>query len=135
MNRLYHSIPELTPSFVAYCCFSSGIFRLWEFLKVVRSQLIGTAVVSIIAVTLVTLIFIPHWSAVCFVFPLVCVLFIDLIGVMQWAGLHLNPVSYVCCKSWETLSKFMFFAHNSSSCLMLCLNKNKKSGLEYRLIG
>lgn len=42
------------------------------------------------------LIFIPHWSAVCFVFPLVCVLFVDLIGVIQWAGLHLNPVSYVC---------------------------------------
>jgi Patched family len=130
MNCRYHSIPELTPSFVAYCWFSSGVFKLWEFMKLARSQLIGTAVVSIAAVTLVSLIFIPHWSAVCFVFPLVCVLFIDLIGVMQWAGLHLNPVSYVCCKSWETLSKIFFFlAHNS------LLYHKKISGHEYRLIG
>lgn len=39
--------------------------------------------------------FIPHWSAVVFVFPLICALFVNLIGLIQWAGLHLNPVSYV----------------------------------------
>jgi Niemann-Pick C1 protein len=29
------------------------------------------------------------------VFPLVCILFVDLLGALQWAGLHINPVSYV----------------------------------------
>lgn len=69
------------------------MFKLWEFLQVARQELVLTTVVSIGAVSLVALVFIPHWSAVCFVFPLICVLFVDLIGLIQWAGLHLNPVS------------------------------------------
>merc|ERR1712151_432859 len=38
---------------------------------------------------------VPHWSAMCFIFPTVCVLYIDLIGTMQLIGLHINVISYI----------------------------------------
>ena len=45
---------------------------------------------------MIAFVFIPHWSAVVFVFPLICILYIDLLGVLQLAGLHINALSYVC---------------------------------------
>lgn len=79
---------------LAFFCYD-GVFKLWEFLRIAKRQLVFTTIVSVLAVTLVALIFIPHWSAILFVFPLVCILFIDLLGVLQQAGIHINPVSYV----------------------------------------
>jgi hypothetical protein len=29
---------------------------------------------------------IPHWSGIVFIFPLMCILYIDLLGSMRWAG-------------------------------------------------
>jgi predicted RND superfamily exporter protein len=79
---------------LAFFCYD-GIFKLWEFLRIAKFELMATTIVSVLAVTLVALVFIPHWSAIVIVFPMVCVLFVDLLGVLQWAGLHINPVSYV----------------------------------------
>ena len=45
--------------------------------------------------TALALFFIPHWSAAFFVLPLICVLYVDLLGVLKWAGADINPVSYV----------------------------------------
>jgi predicted RND superfamily exporter protein len=90
----------------AFFC-HDGFFKLWEFLRIAKRELISTTVVSVFAVTLVAFVFIPHWSAIVIVFPLVCVLFVDLLGVLQWAGLHINPVSYVSrkfCNSMERCS-------------------------------
>ncbi len=42
-----------------------------------------------------TLFLVPHWSAALFVLPLISVLYIDLLGVLQWAGIAINPVSYI----------------------------------------
>jgi Niemann-Pick C1 protein len=39
--------------------------------------------------------FVPHWTAALFVLPLISVLYVDLLGVMQWAGISINPVSYI----------------------------------------
>ena len=30
-----------------------------------------------------------------FAFPLICVLYVDFLGILQWAGVKVNPVSYV----------------------------------------
>jgi hypothetical protein len=112
------SIPISTNTFLpmALTCFSSysGVFKLWEFLKIARRELISTAVVSIAAVALVAFIFIPHWSAICFVLPIVFVLFIDLIGMIQWAGLHLNPVSYVSCKFFVCCCWLLWFSFSQT---------------------
>lgn len=72
-----------------------GVFKIWEFLLIAKRELFLTATIGVFAVSLVAALFIPHWTAGVFVFPLICVLYVDLLGMMQWAGLHINPVSYV----------------------------------------
>lgn len=72
-----------------------SLFAIWEFFAVAEWELMLTTVVGIIAVTLVSLVFIPHWSAPMFVFPLICILYIDLLGVLQWGGIHINAMTYV----------------------------------------
>jgi Niemann-Pick C1 protein len=54
-----------------------------------------TTIMGIVAVTGVTFLLIPHWTAAIFVLPLISVLYLDLLGVLQWAGIHVNPVSYI----------------------------------------
>ena len=60
-----------------------------------HKELIRTTIYGVSAVTGITLIFIPHYSAALFVFPFICVLYVDLLGVIQWAGLHVNALSYI----------------------------------------
>jgi predicted RND superfamily exporter protein len=73
----------------------SNVYGMWEFFSILVDELIATSLLGIATVTVVALVFIPHWSAAPLVLPLVTVLYIDLLGVMQWAGVHLNAVSYV----------------------------------------
>lgn len=55
----------------------------------------GNVVEYLQTVTIVGTIFIPHWSAVLFVLPLISILYVDLLGVLQFAGVAINPVSYI----------------------------------------
>merc|ERR1711884_160459 len=41
------------------------------------------------------LIFIPHWSSILFIAPIICMLYIDLLGFIQVFGVAINAVSYV----------------------------------------
>jgi len=72
-----------------------GNYNIWEFYAVSADEIMLTTLTSIAAVTAVTLLLVPHWTAALFVFPLISVLYIDLLGVMQWAGVSINPVSYI----------------------------------------
>ena len=47
------------------------------------SELMGTTIMSVIAVVVVAVLLIPHWTAGIFSLPLVCVLYIDLLGALQ----------------------------------------------------
>jgi len=38
---------------------------------------------------------IPHWTGICFVGPLIMMLYFDLLGVMQFCGIKVNAVTYV----------------------------------------
>jgi Niemann-Pick C1 protein len=73
----------------------SRAYNIWEFYATSVSQLTSSAVTGVIAVSLVTVFMIPHYTSVFVVFPVMCVLYIDMLGVMQWAGVAINPVSYV----------------------------------------
>ena len=42
-----------------------------------------------------SLVLIPHWSAPLFVFPFICLLYIDLLGWIQIMGLEVNAVTYI----------------------------------------
>jgi Niemann-Pick C1 protein len=72
-----------------------GIYNLWEFYAVSVDELIITTVTGVAAVTGVAFFLIPHLTAALFVCPLICMMYIDLLGVLQWAGAHVNPVSYI----------------------------------------
>jgi Niemann-Pick C1 protein len=58
-------------------------------------ELVFTTVIGVACVTGISFLIIPHWSAALFVLPMICILYVDLLGVMQWAGIHINAVSYV----------------------------------------
>jgi predicted RND superfamily exporter protein len=71
------------------------MYNMWEFYATCVHGLIFTTILGVVSVTAIALLFIPHWSAAFFVLPLICVLYVDLLGVMQWAGVSINAVSYV----------------------------------------
>jgi Niemann-Pick C1 protein len=71
------------------------LYNIWEFYSASAQELMLTTIVGVVAVTGVAFILMPHWTASLFVLPLMCVLYVDLLGVMQWAGIHINPVSYI----------------------------------------
>lgn len=73
----------------------SDQYLIWQFYSVAVEELILTTILGVVAVSILTTIFMPHWSAVFFVAPLICMLYIDLLGVLQVAGIAVNPVSYV----------------------------------------
>lgn len=56
-----------------------------------------TTILGVVSVTLVAFLFIPHWTAALFVLPMICMLYVDLLGFMQWGGVTIDPVAYVTC--------------------------------------
>jgi Niemann-Pick C1 protein len=72
-----------------------GIYNIWEFYAVSVDELIITTITGVAAVTGVAFFLIPHLTAALFVLPLICMMYIDVLGVLQWAGAHVNPVSYI----------------------------------------
>jgi Niemann-Pick C1 protein len=72
-----------------------GIYNIWEFYAVSVDELIITTVTGVAAVTGVAFLLIPHLTAALFVLPLISMMYIDVLGVLQWAGKHVNPVSYI----------------------------------------
>lgn len=74
----------------------TDLYFLWEFYSVAVRELAITTIVGVVAVTLVAFVLMPHWTAVFIVFPMIIMLYVDLLGTLQWAGLHINAVTYVC---------------------------------------
>lgn len=70
-------------------------YNIWQFFDQSRKEIRGTTICGIVAVSFAALVFIPHWSAILFAFPLACVLYIDFLGFLQWFGIKVNPVTYV----------------------------------------
>lgn len=67
----------------------------WEFFAVAVSELAFTTIMGVIAVSTIALALIPHWTAVFFVFSFISILYVNLLGVLQILGVHINAVSYV----------------------------------------
>jgi Niemann-Pick C1 protein len=66
----------------------------WDFYANTADELTTTTILGVLTVCAIGFIFIPHWSAVLFLAPLIGVLYIDLMGFLQFTGNHLNVVSY-----------------------------------------
>ena len=50
---------------------------------------------GIVSVSVVGFAFIPHWTAVLYVLPMITILCIDLLGFLQFFGVTINAVSYM----------------------------------------
>jgi len=72
-----------------------ALYYIWQFYALAFRELILTTLLGISAVSIVGLLFIPHWSAIFFVTPLITILYVDLLGFLQLAGISINAVSYV----------------------------------------
>merc|ERR1712176_1624702 len=70
-------------------------YNIWQFYADAVDEIILTALIGVVAVSLVALVLVPHWTAAIFVLPLLCVLYIDLLGFMQWFGVNVDVVVYV----------------------------------------
>jgi len=57
--------------------------------------LISNTLQGMAAVTGVAFFFIPHWTATLFIVPMITILYIDMLGALQWAGVSINVVSYI----------------------------------------
>ncbi|CAB9514752.1 Pick C1-like protein 1 [Seminavis robusta] len=74
----------------------ADLYFLWEFYSVAVDELIATTIAGVVSVTVVAFLLMPHWTAVFYVGPIIVMLYIDLLGTLQFAGLHINAVTYVC---------------------------------------
>lgn len=70
------------------------VYLLWEFYNIAVSALISTTVSSVIAVSVVALVFIPHWSGLLFVIPMVCIVYIDLLGKFTHETWSSSPLGF-----------------------------------------
>ena len=58
-------------------------YHLWEFYSAVISELTFTTIMGVVAVSIIALLLIPHWTAVLFVAPLIICLYVDMLGKNQ----------------------------------------------------
>uniref|UniRef100_A0A7S2MTM1 SSD domain-containing protein n=1 Tax=Helicotheca tamesis TaxID=374047 RepID=A0A7S2MTM1_9STRA len=73
----------------------ANMYPIWEFYSVVVNELILTTVLAISSVAVITLFFIPHPVGCVIVTLTVSVVFVDLLGLMQIAGLDINSVTSI----------------------------------------
>ena len=59
------------------------MYFYWELYGTVVNELIVNTITCVVVVSVVAFIFIPHWSAVCFVFPLLIMLYFNLMGAFS----------------------------------------------------
>ena len=69
--------------------------RFREFYRVSPDELQLSTIIGTITVSALALLFIPHWTAVLFVAPIMICLYVDLLGWIQLLGVHVNPVMYI----------------------------------------
>jgi len=71
------------------------LYYIWQFYTESPSELVLTTILGVSAVSIISLIFIPHWSSVLFVAPIISILYVDLLGFLQLCGIAINAVSYI----------------------------------------
>jgi len=78
----------------AFFTFES-LYYIWGFYATAFYELLLTTLFGITAVSTIGLLFIPHWSAILFLTPFITILYVDLLGFLQLAGISINAVSYL----------------------------------------
>ena len=74
------------PSFFTF----NAIYYLWDFLIEIEVELKITTIIGVTSMSLMALIFLPHWSGIIFVVPMIISLYVDMMGIFHLAGIELN---------------------------------------------
>lgn len=73
----------------------SDRYFIWEFFASCPEELTITIIMGVISVMIISVLGVPHFTAPLFVTPLICILFVDLLGVLQFSGVYVNSISYI----------------------------------------
>lgn len=84
-----------------------GGYDIWELYATSVVEIIKTTIIGVFAVTGVSLLLIPHWSAPLFVFPFICLLYIEYVSTRNTVAmvlpfLSLTVSSIVCWVSFNS---------------------------------
>ena len=71
------------------------LFYIWQFYSESPAELVLTTILGVSAVSIISLLFIPHWTSILFVAPIISILYVDLLGFLQLCGVAVNAVSYI----------------------------------------
>lgn len=58
--------------------------------------MVFTMIAGVVAVTFITFVFVPHWTGAVLVCPLITILYINMLGLMNFLGLRINGMTYLC---------------------------------------
>jgi len=72
------------------------LYYIWEFYAVAVDELAFTTISGVVAVSFIAFVLIPHKTAILFVLPMMLILYVDLLGTLQFIGLSINPLTYIC---------------------------------------
>jgi Cation/multidrug efflux pump len=82
------------PDRMPFFTFSEDYF-MWEFYAVAVEELLLSTIASVLAVAVITFLFIPRISVLCIVMLSVIMIYMDVLGLMHWAGFSINPVTLI----------------------------------------
>jgi hypothetical protein len=68
----------------------NAVYYLWDFLIETEVELKMTTIIGVTSVSVMALIFLPHWSGILFVLPMIISLYVDMMGVLHLAGIGIN---------------------------------------------
>ena len=71
------------------------LYNIWQLYANLQDELVFTTIMGVVAVTVVALVLIPHWTGAAFVLPMISILYVDLLGFMRWFGVNVDAVLYV----------------------------------------
>ena len=71
------------------------IFLLWEFLRQTPDLILNSTITGLLSVMVMSIFFIPHWSGIFLVSPMMIFMYVDVLGILHWFGISINGLSYV----------------------------------------
>lgn len=91
---------QSTSSFFSF----NTVYYLWDFLIETEAELKMTTIIGVASVSVMSLVFLPHWSGILFVLPMIISLYVDMMGILHLAGIDINGGK--CLVFWETIGLF-----------------------------
>ena len=90
INSIQNLATGQTSNFFLY---ESSMIYAWEFFDQLVQGLISSSILGMITVTLISFLFLPHWTGALILAPLMAVLYIDLLGTPAVSALLLSTIT------------------------------------------